>query len=397
MKTALFIFLAMALFIPALAQDYNNAGIDFTKAMYDNKTAETRIAAFQAYLKTYTDLNNKFVRLAHYQLAINYFEAKKYSDAVAMGKKAYDMKIGQEDPGAEARLVLVLANAHGIRSADTFNSQEALRYAKEAIELGKKCDDPEVVKTAEQLKEKLSAPPPKQMSQLQKFQYAVSEENWQDAITQYKALSDAEKNDPENRYLYVNALLNTNQEAAGVKELEAMYAAKKEARVAVKLAEVLINKAKKNNPDSYNAGIDMYLETGLLYQKEGNSKSSKAAMDHAMYELCNKYGFNEAVKKVNAEASQGQKQAAQNKEKIRKLENDLRLEERRIRREFEEQDLETPDYEMEKINKLKKQIAAAKSGASSQTTDAADKLNEQKKQIDAEYNSRLAEARNRIK
>ncbi len=397
MKTALFIFLAVALFIPALAQDYNNAGIDFTKAMYDNKTPETRIAAFQAYLKTYTDLNNKFVRLAHYQLAINYFEAKKYSDAVAMGKKAYDMKIGQEDPGAEARLVLVLANAHGIRSADTFNSQEALRYAKEAIELGKKCDDPEVVKTAEQLKEKLSAPPPKQMSQLQKFQYAVSEENWQDAITQYKALSDAEKNDPENRYLYVNALLNTNQEAAGVKELEAMYAAKKEARVAVKLAEVLINKAKKNNPDSYNAGIDMYLETGLLYQKEGNSKSSKAAMDHAMYELCNKYGFNEAVKKINAEASQGQKQAAQNKEKIRKLENDLRLEERRIRREFEDQDLETPDYEMEKINKLKKQIAAAKSGASSQTTDAADKLNEQKKQIDAEYNSRLAEARNRIK
>ncbi len=397
MKKALFAIVALALFIPAIAQDYNNAGMDFTKALYDNKTPETRIAAFQNYLKIYTDTSNKFVRMAHYQLAVNLFEIKKYTEAVAMGKKAYGMKIGEEDPGAEARLVLVLANAYGIRSAPTFNQEEALKYAKEAIELGKKCDDPDVVKTAEQLKEKLSGPPPKQMTPLQKFQYAVSEENWQGAITEYKGLSDAEKAESDNRYFYATALINAKQLAAGTKELEEMYAAKKEARVAKKLADLLIDKARKNNPDSYNAGIDMFLEASLLYQKESNSKSAKAMQNQAMYELGNKYGYNDAVKKVNAEVAKGQQQAAQNKERIRKIENDIRLEERRIRRQYTDQDLETPGYELEKDEKLKKQLAAAKSGASSQTTDAAEKLNEMRTQIETEYNTRLADARNRVK
>lgn len=395
MKNVLLTLLALAMIMPLVSQDYNNAGMDFTKAMYDNKTPEARISAFQNYLKTYTDLNNKFVRLAHYQLAINFFEAKKYKETVDMAKKALGMKLGEIDPGAEARVTLVLANAYGIRSAETFNQPEALKYATKAIELGQKCDDPEVVKTAEQLKEKVSAPPPKQMTPLQKFQYAISEDSWQEAITEFKGLSADEKADSNNRYLYVNALINARQEAAAVKELEAMYAAAKEARVAKKLAEIYMKRAKKNNPDSYNAGVDMYLETGLLYQKEGNSKSSKAALDLAMYELGNKYGFNDAVKKVNAEAARGQQQAAQNKERIRKLEYEIRLEERRIRRQY--QDIEPPPYELEKIEKMKKQLAAAKSGASTQTTDAAEKLAETKKQIDSEYNSRLAEARNRIK
>lgn len=397
MKKALFATLALTLLIPVIAQDYNNAGMDFTKALYDNKTPETRIAAFQNYLKTYTDTNNKFVRMAHYQLAVNLFEVKKYSEAVAMGKKAYGMKIGEEDPGAEARLVLILANAYGIRSAPTFNQEEALKYAKEAIELGNKCQDPEVVKTAEQLKEKLSAPPPKQMTPLQKFQYAVSEEDWQGAVNEYKGLSDAEKSESDNRYFYATALINAKQLGAGTKELEAMYSAKKEARVARKLADILIDKARKNNPDSYNSGVDMLLEASLLYQKESNSKSAKALQNQAMYELGNKYGYNDAVKKVNAEVAAGQKQAAQNQARTRKLQNDIRLEERRIRNQYENQGIEPPQYELDKIEKLKKQLAAAKSGASAQTTDAAEKLNELRTKIEAEYNTRLADARNRVK
>ncbi len=401
MKNLLLTLMLLAFLIPVSAQDYDNAGMDYTKvlvsmAKIDNP--ETRISAFQDYLKTYSDVNNKFVRLAHYQLAINFFEAKRYKETVDVAKKVLSMKkLGEDDPGAEARLTLVLANAYGIRSADTFNQPEALKYAKEAIELGKKYDDPEVVKTAELLKERVSAPPPKQMSPLQKFQYAVSEESWQDAIKEYKGLTESEKTESDNRFFYATALINARQEAAGIKEMEAMYATAKEARVAKKLAETYIKSARKNAPDSYNAGIDMYLETGLLYQKEGNSRSSKAALDLAMYELANKFGYNDAVKKINAEAAQGQKQAAQNKEKIRKLENDIRMEDRRIRRQYTDQDIEPPQYEFDKLEKMKKQLAAAKSGASPQTTDAAEKLLETKKLMDAEYNSRLAEAKSRIK
>lgn len=395
MKNVLSALLVLALFVPAMAQDYTNAGMEYTKAMYDNKTPEARIAAYESFIKTYTDQNNKFVRLAHYQLAINLFELKKYKETVAMAKKALGMKLGEIDAGAEARVALVLANAMGIRSAETFDQPEALKYAKMAIELGQKSDDPEVVKTAEQLKEKLSAPPPKQMTPLQKFQYAISEEIWQDAIKEYKGLADAEKTDAENRFLYATALINAKQEAAGIKEFEAMYASKKEARVAKKLADFQMKKARKGTPDSFNAGIDMYLETGLLYQKEGNAKNGQAALAQAKFELGNKYGFNDAAKKVNDEVAKAQKAAGQNQATIRKLTNDIRLEERRIRKTYGDQ--EPPQYEYEKIEKMKKQLTAAKSGASTQTSDAAEKLNELKKQIDTEYNTRLADARNRIK
>jgi hypothetical protein len=233
------------------------------------------------------------------------------------------------------------------------------------------------------------------MTPLQKFQFAISDEIWSEAVAAYKGLAEAEKTDAENRYLYATALLKSNQEAAGMKELESMYAAKKEARIGLKLAESLIKKAKKASPDSYNAAIDMFLETGLLYQKEGNAKNGQAALAQAKFELGNKYGYNDAARKVNAEAENAKKAAGQNQAKVRKLENDIRLEERRIRKAYGDQ--EPPEYEYEKIEKMKKQLVAAKSGASTQTTDAAEKLTELMKQIESEYNSRLAEARNRTK
>ena len=96
------------------SQDYDNAGMDYTKALYENKTASARIAALKKYISTYTDTTNKFVKLAYYQLALNYFENKNYSNAISTGEKT--LRLGNIGTGEEARLNLVLANSYGIKS-----------------------------------------------------------------------------------------------------------------------------------------------------------------------------------------------------------------------------------------------------------------------------------------
>ena len=96
------------------SQDYDNAGMDYTKALYENKTASTRIIALKKYIITYKDTSNKFVKLAYYQLALNYFENKNYSNAVKTGEKTFSL--GDLGTGEEARLNLVLANSYGIKS-----------------------------------------------------------------------------------------------------------------------------------------------------------------------------------------------------------------------------------------------------------------------------------------
>lgn len=87
-KLLLALFVLIIVVFTAFPQDYDNAGMDFTKALYENKTPSARITAFKAYIAKYTDTTNKFVRLAHYQLALNYFENKNYKSAIRTDRKS---------------------------------------------------------------------------------------------------------------------------------------------------------------------------------------------------------------------------------------------------------------------------------------------------------------------
>ncbi|MCK5004878.1 MAG: hypothetical protein KAS21_07310, partial [Candidatus Aminicenantes bacterium] len=170
----------------AYSQDYDNAGMDYTKALYENKTAAARISALKDYIKNYTDTSNKFVKLAYYQLSLNYFENKQYSNAVRIGEQT--LKLGSIGTGEEARLNLVLANSYGIKSYSGFNKNKALKYVAKAINLGNEAADKELISTAKRLKKSLSGPPPKKISPEQKIKMHYSDEEYRQAIRYYSSL-----------------------------------------------------------------------------------------------------------------------------------------------------------------------------------------------------------------
>ena len=203
------------------SQDYDNAGMDYTKALYENKTASARIAALKAYIKNYTDTSNKFVKLAYYQLALNYFENKQYSNAVKTGERT--LKLGSIGTGEEARLSLVLANSYGIKSFSGFNKDKALKYVGKAINLGNEASDNDVISTAKKLKKSLTGPPPKKISPEQKIKMHYSDEEYRQAIRYYNSLGASDKKNLEIKKIYAYSLFKAKRYDTALLTFKSLY------------------------------------------------------------------------------------------------------------------------------------------------------------------------------
>jgi tetratricopeptide (TPR) repeat protein len=394
MKRTLLIGLLMAaLVLPMIAQNYDDAGMDFSKALAENKTCGDRVKALQAYIKKYTDTSNLFVRLAYFNLATNYFNCNNYANAVKYADTR--IKMGEFGEGEEVRLYLVMANSYAITSSPVYNQGSALKFAKDALRVAKATRDFPAQKAANDMIKKLSGPPPKKMTPEQEIKMKYSEEDYLGAISFYNKLGAGDKENTEIHMVYCNALFKAKRYDTALKEFKALYEKDQKAKHAKKIADIYAAKAKRNK-QFYDQAANYYLEASVLYQKEKSFSNQRVAKKKATSQLGDKYGYNQKVERINREVQQSKNAAAQNKQQLRKAERDLEREQMKQRRKYDDMGLTPPQYELDKIKNLQKRIKQLKSGASSDVVKKIAALEGERKKIDAEIAAKLKEITARL-
>lgn len=363
---------------------------DYTTAIL-KKTPGEKIAAFKTYIQKYPDTSQKFTKLAYYMLTVNYFHNKDYRQTIDHGQKTL-MLGDMPTRGEQARLYLVIGNAYGIKDTSFYNKDKALEFTNKAISLAKGHDS-QVLKTAKDLKNKLTGPPAKKLTSEQKIKMLVyQDESYREAISFYRSLGSADKANLEIHETYATALLRANQLDSALTELTKLYGQNKKGTTANKIAEIYAKRAKRNK-SLYDKSVQYYIEAALMFRKEGSSSKYNAALKLGKYQLFEKYNFNARIKSYNAKQQKNQSSKAKTAAEITKLERELRKHQRHLRKTYEYNDLDPPAYEVEKTEKLEKRIARLKSGGSAEDDVEGQKLLAEKKKIENEFDTRLRDIR----
>jgi tetratricopeptide (TPR) repeat protein len=395
MKKVLFVTLFMALVVLPCLFGQTNADREVKRTQdfiaATTKKGTVKVNALKAYVKEFPETSSRWTRLAHYHLAIGYFELKNFAKAVEYANKT--LKIGSLEPGEEGRLYLVIANSYGVKSASIFNQDKALEFANKAVSFAQSKKLNDVLTQAKKLKRQLSGPPPKKISPEQQIKMHYSDEDFSAAISYYQKLGAADKANPEIHKTYANALFKANRLDSALKEFKALYSKNKKAVFALRMADIYAKKARRNKALNDSA-VNYYLEASVLYGKEGSSSNQRVAYKKAEFQLFEKYGFNKKVKALAAQQKKNQASAENNASQIRRTKRELRKLQTKIRKEYV--DIDPPPYVLDKVKELQKKIAALESGASPQATDAAAKLEEEKKKIQDELKSLLAKVKKQL-
>ncbi len=362
-KLSFLILISFFIILPCLGQDDIGYTKDYIDAM--QKIGNDRIAALKSYIQKYPDQTSQFTRLAYYWLALDYFQAKSYEEAVKRGEER--LKMGNFGQGEEARMTLMLANSFAVKSASIFNKDKALQYIEKALDLGNKDNDKDVVKTAQDLKKSLSgpvAPPPPNLTPEQKIKRHASLDEYNEAITYYKTLGDSDKNNPEIQKTYANALFKVDQTDAALKEYQTLYAKDRKGSYALRIGEIYAKKAEKSKI-MCDSAVNYFLEAGLLFQKEDNPANVKVAFGNAEFQLFEKYDYNKKVKALEATQKKGAASAQKNQAAIKVKEKELRKLKKKIRDEYESMDMGAPPYLEDQVAKLEQDIETLKAGGDS--------------------------------
>ena len=397
MKRVMFVILLLGLVVLPLL--YGQADADREVARTQEfigatmQKGQAKVDALKAYIKKFPETTSRWTRLAHYHLSIGYFELKDYSQAADFANKT--LKLGSLEPGEEGRLLLVIANCYGVKSASIFNQEKALEYAKKAISFAETNKLNDVLGEARKLKGQLSGPVKKEMPPEQKIKMLYSNAEYSEAISLYQSLGAADKANPEIHKTYANALFKANKLDSALKEFQDLYAKDKKAINALRIADIYAEKAKKNKALDDSA-VNFYLEASVLYGKEGNSSNQNIAYKKAEFQMFEKYDFNKKVKALEAENRKNKASAEKNESEIRRAEYELRKLKRTIQRDYEMQDIDPPDYLTKKTTDLQKKITALKSGVSTQATDGIQNLEQEKKRIQTELNDLLTQVKKKF-
>jgi len=384
------VMLIMSLSI-CYSQDYTQIGIEYSKAIFENKTPAARIGALKALVKKFTDTSNTFVKLSYYQLTVNYFENKSYGEAVKYGQKR--LGLGPFGTGEEARLHLVMSNSYAIKSSPVYNKSKAMSHSKKALAIAKTEKAKDLVQAANNLISKLSTPKTPKMRPEKKIQIAYQDEDYAQVIAEYKKAGSDVKSIPEIHQLYAYALLNSKKTDAALKEFSIMYANKKKARIASKIGEIYAKKGKKSKVH-YDNAVKFYLEANILFLKEGNTRNAKTAYQSANYWLSEKYGYNQKVDQLKSMVRKEQGAVQKNIDAKKKKEREIRKLDRSIERDYSE--MEPPKYLTDKLEKTKRELQNLKSGVSTQSSSKAKELENEKKKIDKELRELKKETKKRL-
>lgn len=391
-KLLMVLSILMILVFTAFPQDYDNAGMDYTKALYENKTSSARITAFKSYINKYTDTTNKFVRLAYYQLALNYFESRKYKSAIQTGEKT--LKLGSLGTGEESRLSLVLANSYGIKSYSGFNKEKALRYTNKAISLGQKAGDQKVISTAKKLKKSLTGPPPRKLSPEQKIKMHYGDEEYRKAISYYGTLGAADKNNSEINRIYAYSLFKAKRYDTALKQFLSLYSKEKKGVFPKYIGDIYASKAKKVSK-YYDLSAAFYLEASLLYKKEKSFSNQKIAAGKAKVQLENKYNYKAKYRKYQLDSKKLQSSTQKNEKAIRDAKRAVRKFKSYLRKTYT--NIQAPQFETDKLKNLEAKAANLEAGGNSSGGDAGgEALLKLRDKIDKEYKNLLSKAKEKL-
>jgi hypothetical protein len=369
----------------ARTQDYISA---------TTKQGAAKITALQDYIKKFPNTKEKWTRYAYYSLTTEYFQCKNYAEAVKFAKKTLEIGVPGTG-GEEGRLYLILGNSYGVKGGAIFDRQEALRHTDKAISFATDKGLNDVLQEAKKLKKSLSGPPPVKLTPEQKIKRFYSNGDYAEAISCYRGLGASDKENSEIHKVYANALFKMKNYDSALKEFEALYANEKTGMYASRMAEIYSVKVRKDKK-FFDSAVIYYLEASLLYKKEQYASNEKATFNKAKYTIYEKYGFNKKIEAYNKKQKQSQSAAKNNVEKIASLKRELRKHERYMRKTYERNDMDPPGYELEKSEKMKKEIAALESGETAESSDEGTKLEEERKRIEKELNDALAQAKKRL-
>ena len=390
-RSILISVLVTLMFIPIFAQNYDEAPMKYSEALFKNKTPATRIQALQTFVKTYTDTSNTFVKLAYYQLALNYFDNKQYGRAITYGEKRVGM--GAFGDGEEVRIQLVLGNSYAIKSNPKYNKNKALRHTNKAIQLAKAAKAVDLLKAAQTIKRKLDTPVAPKMSPEQKIKSYYSDENYRQAITYYNSLPAKDKSNKEIHKVYAISLLRANRLDSALKVFNEMMAKEKSAWTALQIARVYEQKAGRDKKFSDQA-VSAFLDAGWLYYKNKEFSKQKTAHKKAKYLLQEKYGYQKKYRKIQQQIKSQQSSSAKRVQEIRDAERQLRNHRRKMRKNYP--DMEPPPYETKKEKQLEQKIQALKSGVSAKGNAEIEAFEKRSKEIDKEFKQLKEEARKKL-
>jgi len=398
MKKLIYVILVTILIaLPLLSQKDADREVartqDFIKA--STQKGQAKITALNAYIKKFPETTSRWTRLAHYHLAVEYFTLQKYGECVKYGDKT--LKLGSLSPGEEGRLYLIMANSYGVKSASIFNKDKALELAKKAVSFAQSKNLKDVLSQAQKLKKQLSGPPPKKISPEQQIKMHYSDADYDLAVSFYKKLPAADKSNPEIHATYAKALFKDNKFDSALKEFKALYAKNKKGIYAFRIAECYANKGKRNK-QLYGNAVDFYLDAHFLYKKEGSSTNAKVADQKAGYYLFEKYGYTKKIDRYNSKLKRQRGSAQKNEDAIASKKVQIRKHQRHIRKTYERQDLPTPQYELDKLKKLNRELTNLQSGGSGggEVDAEGKKLKEEEARILKELKELKAKAKTRI-
>lgn len=381
-----FIFLVI---LPCFAQTGSGESgriPEFISAM--TKKGAAKIAALNAYVKKYPEPEQKWTKLAFYNLAVAYFQAGKYKDTVTAGE--HTLKIGTSAKAEEARLYLIISNSYAVKSAPVYNQGKALSYANKAISCAKKNNLRDVLKKAEDLKSKLgtkkvSLPIDKQILR------AYTEGDFDTVISLYKKLPQ-DKRTGDLPKVHALSLLKSGKTDRAVNEFNALLTSTGDPFYAAKLASAYGQKASRNRSLRDKAAL-YYLKAHVLYAKKRENGKSDSALKNARFQLNQKHKVPELIKAVNIES----KGKARSKEKqealVRKLRRSLHELKKKKRREFG--DIAPPKWFTDQYEKAEQDLANAQSGggASAATSKSFPLLEKARQQVEDDLKRMLAEAK----
>lgn len=382
-------------FLPA----QQGSGMEYTVAL--QKKGMERVKALEDYIKKYPDASaNDFTKYAYYWLAIEYYNQKRFGDAIKNGEKGLATQL--PDKKNEADLFLMLANAYGVSESPRFDKGQAEKYADKAINLARAEGFAQIQKNAESVKKALSGESTtvkKPVTNTDKINVMYNGKKYSEAVSFYQSLPEGDKKNQTILEIFADSLFQLKRYSEAMAKFEEAYKNSKKGMTALRLADICENLGKKEAKYT-DMAVSYYAEASLLFGKEKNAALQDNSMKKAKFIIGEKYNYNKRAAEVNKKMPKNNTPKPNNDREIKKLEIQYQQVEADINRRYP--DMEPPSYELDKLTAIEKKIANLKSGASTATTSdpnlqkEIDALEKDQKKIDEEYRGVLEKARKKL-
>jgi tetratricopeptide (TPR) repeat protein len=264
--------------------------LDYNKAV-TAKTPEERIRLFNEYLKKWS--NSIYHKYVYAQLCLNYYQIKKFNEAIKAGEKA--LTYPDLEPDWRGQILLVLADCCASNPANK-DYQKSLNYINRAIKIAEENNLYRLAQTAKNAKNavlKLI-----NIGKLGKIKSLYEQKKYSQVISIIESMPEKERNKFEVLRFYALSLYKTGKPESALNSFRKAYSIKKTGEMANLMAIILYGKSKKNKK-LLDEAIKYFIIASKLFAKENNKKMSDKALARAQFLFFNdKYKINKRIKEI---------------------------------------------------------------------------------------------------